>query len=117
MGHCIYCSRYWVWIILVLGLFCGKINFRFFFALLPFFLFLNLKKLKKLKLNFKIILIYALFIRIFFSWLEIFFQQISLLYTDVANSAVFTVLYVVIVPVIAYFFFSKKIHGLFGLQF
>ncbi len=38
------------------------------------------------------------------------FQQISLLYTDVANSAVFTVLYVVIVPVIAYFLFSKKIH-------
>ena len=38
------------------------------------------------------------------------FQQISLLYTDIANSAVFTVLYVVIVPVLAYFFFSKKIH-------
>ena len=38
------------------------------------------------------------------------FQQISLLYTDVANSAVFTVLYVVIVPVLAYFLFSKKIH-------
>ena len=38
-------------------------------------------------------------------------QQISLLYTDVANSAVFTVLYVVIVPIIAYFLFSKKIHG------
>ena len=38
-------------------------------------------------------------------------QQISLLYTDVANSAVFTVLYVVIVPIIAFFIFSKKIHG------
>ena len=38
------------------------------------------------------------------------FQQISLIYTDVANSAVFTVLYVVIVPVLAYFLFSKKIH-------
>ena len=38
------------------------------------------------------------------------FQQISLIYTDVANSAVFTVLYVIIVPVLAYFFFSKKIH-------
>ena len=38
------------------------------------------------------------------------FQQISLLYTDVANSAVFTVLYVVIVPVLAYFLFSKSIH-------
>ncbi len=32
------------------------------------------------------------------------------MYTDVANSAVFTVLYVVIVPIIAYFLFSKKIH-------
>ena len=37
-------------------------------------------------------------------------QQISLIYTDVANSAVFTVLYVVIVPIIAFFLFSKKIH-------
>ena len=37
-------------------------------------------------------------------------QQVALLYTDVANSAVFTVLYVVIVPVLAYFLFSKKIH-------
>ena len=37
-------------------------------------------------------------------------QQISLIYTDVANSAVFTVLYVVIVPIIAFFLFSQKIH-------
>jgi drug/metabolite transporter (DMT)-like permease len=37
-------------------------------------------------------------------------QQISLIYTDVANTGVFTVFYVLVVPVISYFIFSKKIH-------
>jgi drug/metabolite transporter (DMT)-like permease len=37
-------------------------------------------------------------------------QQISLIYTDVANTGVFTVMYVLIVPFISYFIFSKKIH-------
>ena len=39
-------------------------------------------------------------------------QQISLIYTDVANSAVFTVLYVVIVPIIAFFL----LNGGLGLE-
>jgi len=60
-------------------------------------------------LNFKIIIPYFFLLGFFLAAGNIF-QQISLLYTDVANSAVFTVLYVVIVPVIAYFLFSKKIH-------
>ena len=80
-----------------------------FLALLPFFFIFEYKKVKKERLSFKVLAIY---------WLLIGFtlaagnalQQISLLYTDVANSAVFTVLYVVIVPVLSYFFFSKKIH-------
>ena len=38
------------------------------------------------------------------------FQQVSLKYTDVANSAFFTVFYVLMVPIIIYFLFSKKIH-------
>ena len=33
-----------------------------------------------------------------------------MLYTDVANSAIFTIFYVLIVPAISYFLFSKKIH-------
>ena len=37
-------------------------------------------------------------------------QQYSLLYTDVANAAIFTIFYVLIVPAISYFLFSKKIH-------
>ena len=80
-----------------------------FLALLPFFFIFEYKKVKRDKSNFKVLAIY---------WFLIGFtlaagnalQQISLLYTDVANSAVFTVLYVIIVPVLSYFFFSKKIH-------
>jgi drug/metabolite transporter (DMT)-like permease len=37
-------------------------------------------------------------------------QQFALLRTDVANTAVFTILYVVLVPFVAYFLFSKNIH-------
>ena len=80
-----------------------------FLALLPFFFIFEYKKVKRDKSSFKVLAIY---------WFLIGFtlaagnalQQVSLLYTDVANSAVFTVLYVVIVPILSYFFFSKKIH-------
>ena len=61
------------------------------------------------KLNFKVIIGYFFLLGFFLAGGNIL-QQISLIYTDVANSAVFTVLYVVIVPIIAYFMFSKKIH-------
>ncbi len=37
-------------------------------------------------------------------------QQVSLLYTDVANAAFFTIFYVPLVPIIVYFLFSEKIH-------
>ena len=37
-------------------------------------------------------------------------QQFALLYTDVANTAMFTILYVVIVPFVAIYFYAKKIH-------
>ncbi len=46
----------------------------------------------------------------FFLFLGCIFQQVSLLYTDVANSAFFTIFYVPMVPVILYFLFSKKLH-------
>jgi drug/metabolite transporter (DMT)-like permease len=81
-----------------------------FFTLLPFFFIFEFKKVKETKLSFEKIFIYLFFLGFFLAGGNIF-QQISLLYTDVANSAVFTVLYVVIVPIIAYFLFSKKIHN------
>ena len=81
-----------------------------FITLLPFFFIFEFQKVKKTKLSFKIIFLYLFFLGFFLAGGNIF-QQISLIYTDVANSAIFTVLYVVIVPIIAYFLFSKKIHG------
>ena len=81
-----------------------------FFTLLPFFFIFEFKKVKETKLSFEKIFIYLFLLGFFLAGGNIF-QQVSLLYTDVANSAVFTVLYVVIVPIIAYFLFSKKIHN------
>ena len=80
-----------------------------FLALLPFFFIFEYKKVKENKLSFKIVVSYLFWLGLFLAGGNSL-QQISLLYTDVANSAVFTVLYVVIVPIIAYFLFSKKIH-------
>ena len=45
-----------------------------------------------------------------FLFLGCIFQQVSLLYTDVANSAFFTIFYVLMVPIIVHFLFSEKLH-------
>ena len=45
-----------------------------------------------------------------FLFLGCIFQQVSLLYTDIANSAFFTIFYVPMVPIIIYFLFSEKLH-------
>ena len=45
-----------------------------------------------------------------FLFLGTVFQQVSLLYTDVANSAFFTIFYVPMVPIIVYFLFSERLH-------
>jgi len=45
-----------------------------------------------------------------FLFLGCIFQQVSLLYTDVANSAFFTIFYVLMVPIILYSLFSEKLH-------
>ena len=45
-----------------------------------------------------------------FLFLGCIFQQVSLLYTDVANSAFFTIFYVLMVPIIVHFIFSEKLH-------
>ena len=80
-----------------------------FIVLIPFFLFFELKKIKERKFPYNIILIYIALLAFFLSG-GFALQQYSLLYTDVANAAIFTIFYVLIVPTISYFLFSKKIH-------
>ncbi len=80
-----------------------------FVALIPFFFIFEFKKVMKDRLSLKIIFIY-LFLLGFLLFGGNALQQYSLLYTDVANSAIFTIFYVLIVPVLSYYLFSKKIH-------
>ena len=80
-----------------------------FLSLLPFFLIFELKKIKKKKLDSKKAIFYLILLG-FILGVGQALQQISLIYTDVANTGVFTVMYVLIVPFISYFIFSKKIH-------
>ena len=80
-----------------------------FLTLLPFFLLFELKKINKKKINKKKIFSYLIFLG-FILGVGQALQQVSLIYTDVANTGVFTVMYVLIVPFISYFIFSKKIH-------
>jgi len=80
-----------------------------FLTLLPFFFFFEFKRIKK-KNSFNKKAFYYLIILGFILGVGQALQQISLIYTDVANTGVFTVMYVLIVPFISYFIFSKKIH-------
>ena len=81
-----------------------------FLAVAPFFYLFEKKKIKhqiKNKTNqfLKLIIPVGIFL-----FLGCIFQQVSLLYTDVANSAFFTIFYVPMVPIIVYFLFSEKLH-------
>jgi len=81
-----------------------------FLAVLPFVFIFEKKKIiyqiKNKKNQFlKLIIPVGIFL-----FLGCIFQQISLLYTDVANSAFFTIFYVPLVPIIVYFLFSEKLH-------
>jgi len=80
-----------------------------FLTLLPFFLFFEFKKIKKKKIDSKKVFSYLVLLG-FILGVGQALQQISLIYTDVANTGVFTIMYVLIVPFISYFIFSKKIH-------
>ena len=80
-----------------------------FISLLPFFFIYEFKKIKKNKINFNIIFSYICLLGFLLS-VGMSLQQFALLRTDVANTAVFTILYVVLVPFVAYFLFSKNIH-------
>ena len=81
-----------------------------FIAVSPFvFLFEKQKITDQIKSNrdqfIKLILPVGVFL-----FLGCIFQQVSLLYTDIANSAFFTIFYVPMVPIIIYFLFSEKLH-------
>ena len=81
-----------------------------FLAVAPFVLLFEKKKVNaqiKPKINefYKLIIPVGIFL-----FLATVFQQVSLLYTDVANSAFFTIFYVPMVPIIVYFLFSEKLH-------
>ena len=95
--------------------FLGPFGFTFgrlilgFLTLLPFFLIFDYGKIIKSKIDYKKVWLYALFIGFLLSIGNIL-QQFALLYTDVANTAMFTILYVVIVPFVAIYFYAKKIH-------
>ena len=63
----------------------------------------SLKKDKKTFINLVILIGLSLF-------LGSSLQQVSLLYTDVANAAFFTIFYVPMVPIIMFFIYKKPIH-------
>ena len=81
-----------------------------FLVLLPFFLLIEKKNLnKELNKSKNEFLKNTFFIGIFL-FLGSALQQISLLYTDIANAAFFTIFYVPMVPIIVFFLFKEKVH-------
>jgi drug/metabolite transporter (DMT)-like permease len=80
-----------------------------FITLIPFFFIFEFKKVKEKKFSYNTFLVYITLLGFFLSG-GFALQQYSLLYTDVANAAIFTIFYVLIVPAISFFLFSKKIH-------
>ncbi len=81
-----------------------------FLALLPFYFFLeNKAQIQKISKDNKKFIKMSILIG-FFLFLGSAFQQVALLYTDVANAAFFTIFYVPMVPIILFFLFKKNIH-------
>ena len=80
-----------------------------FLTLIPFLIIYEYKKIKPL--IFKAQNIYNFLLIGFLLSMGNALQQFALLYTDVANTAVFTIFYVVLVPFVSYYFFSKFIHN------
>ena len=80
-----------------------------FLTLLPIMLIQG-HHLKKINLNQNAKIFYYLVLVGFMLSFGNSFQKLALLYTDVANTAVFTAFYVILVPMIAYYYFSKNIH-------
>jgi len=81
-----------------------------FLAVAPFVFLFEKKKIKYEITNKKSEFLKLIIPVGIFLFLGCIFQQVSLLYTDVANSAFFTIFYVPMVPIILYFMFSEKLH-------
>ena len=81
-----------------------------FLALVPFYLLLEKKNTHKVVSKNKTKFFYLSILIGFFLFLGTVFQQVALLYTDVANAAFFTIFYVPMVPIIVFFLFKKNIH-------
>jgi len=81
-----------------------------FLALIPFYFLIerekSIKEISKNKFRF---FFYSILIG-FFLFLGSVFQQVALIYTDVANAAFFTIFYVPMVPIIVFFMYKKNIH-------
>ena len=81
-----------------------------FLAILPLVVLFELKKFKsELKLDKKTFMVYSILIGLSL-FLGSAFQQVALLYTDVANAAFFTIFYVPMVPIIIFLFGKKSLH-------
>ena len=80
-----------------------------FLTLIPFLIIYEYKKVRHL--IFKTQNIYNFLLIGFLLSMGNALQQFALLYTDVANTAVFTIFYVVLVPFVSYYFFSRFIHN------
>ena len=80
-----------------------------FLTLIPFLLIYEYKKIKPF--IFKTQNIYNFLLIGFLLSMGNALQQFALLYTDVANTAVVSIFYVVLVPFVSYYFFSTGIHS------
>ncbi len=81
-----------------------------FLTLIPFYFLLEKKNThKEVSKNYKKFFFLSILICLFL-FFGTLFQQVALLYTDVANAAFFTIFYVPMVPIIVFFLFKKNIH-------
>ena len=81
-----------------------------FMTLVPFYLLIEKKyTYKEVSKNQKKFIYLSILIGLFL-FFGTLFQQVALLYTDVANAAFFTIFYVPMVPIIVFFLFKKNIH-------
>ena len=81
-----------------------------FLAIVPLAFLFEVKKFKsEFELDFKTFAILSFLIGLSL-FLGSALQQVALLYTDVANAAVFTIFYVPMVPIIIFLFRKKSIH-------
>jgi drug/metabolite transporter (DMT)-like permease len=91
-------------------IFNGTRFFVGFLVLIPFFLIIEKDKFKKIFNKNKKRFLYLSILIGFFLFFGSALQQVSLLYTDVANAAFFTIFYVPMVPIIVFLLFKKKVH-------